>query len=379
MATMSGSSFDPGFTTEALAQLWSNDGRVKAMVEVEAALARAQAACGVITRETADEISRVCDEMTLDADAVLAEGWEVGTPVIVIVDLLRRGLDADTGAAVHLGATTQDIVDTATVLQIRSSLSVFEHDLLALGDALAQLADEHRATSMIGRTFGQQALPTTFGLRAAQWLVAVSTDLAEMRTLRSMLPVQLGGAVGTGAGLGPEPLAVLEAFAEELSLRIPTLPWHTDRMPIRRSVNAVSTLAATSAKVASDLIALSQTEVGELSVRPGASSVIAGKRNPIDAIRAVAAEQVCSAMAASTRPHVLDRASGPWHAEWMALPVVFQTAGAALEAVVRAVASLEVDTDAMGRRVGAAMDDTTVRSAAVFIARALTEWEAGRG
>lgn len=376
---MTGSSFDPGFTTEALAPLWSNDGRVETIVRVEAALAKAQAACGVITRDTADAIARACDEMTFDADAVLAEGWEAGTPVIVVVDLLRRGLDVDTAAAVHRGATTQDIVDTATVLQIRSSLSVFEHDLLAMGDALGRLADEHRATWMIGRTFGQHALPTTFGLRVAQWLVSVSADLAEMRRVRSMLPVQLGGVVGTGAGPGPDPLAVLEAFAEELSLRVPTLPWHTDRTTIRRSVNAVSAMAETSAKVASDLIALSQTEIGEVSVRPGGSSVIAGKRNPIDAIRAVAAEQVCSAMAASARPHLLDRAAGPWHAEWMTLPVVFQTAGAALEAVGRAVASLEVDTDAMGRRVGGAMDDATVRSAAAFIDRALTEWEAGRG
>lgn len=376
---MSASAFDPGFTTEAMTRLWSNHARVEGMVGVEAALAKAQAACGVMTRATADEIARVCDDLTLDADAVLAEGWEVGTPVVVIVDLLRRDLDADTAAAVHLGATTQDIVDTATVLQIHSSLSVFEHDLLAMGDALARLADKHRATWMIGRTFGQHALPTTFGLRAAQWLVAVSADLAEMRRVRSTLPVQLGGPVGTGAGLGPDPLAVLEAFAEELSLQVPTLPWHTDRKPIRRSANAVSGLAETSAKVAADLIALSQTEIGEVSIRPGGSSAIAGKRNPIDAVRAVAAAQVCSAMASSARPQLLDRAAGPWHAEWMALPVVFQTAGAALEAVGRAVASLQVDTEAMGRRAGGATDDSTLRSTAVFVDRAITAWKASRG
>ena len=232
---------------------------------------------------------------------------------------------------------------------------------------------------MIGRTFGQHALPTTFGLRVAQWLVSTSADIDEIRGARSNLPVQLGAAVGTGAGLGPEPLAVLECFARELSLRVPTLPWHTDRTPIRQSVNAASGMAATLAKVASDLIVLSQTEIGEVSIRPGGSSAVEGKRNPIDAIRAVAAEQVCAAMAASTRPHPLDRASGPWHAEWMTLPFVFQTAGAALEAVVRAVASLEADTDAMGRRIDGEIDDSTLRSAVTFIDRALTEWEGVRG
>ena len=129
---MSGTSFDPGFTTEAMAALWSNDGRLEALVGAEAALAKAQAACGVITQEAADEIVRVCDELTLDGDAILAEGWELGTPVLAIVDLLRRGLGTAAAAAVHLGATTQDIVDTATVLQIRSSLAVFEDELVTL-------------------------------------------------------------------------------------------------------------------------------------------------------------------------------------------------------------------------------------------------------
>jgi 3-carboxy-cis,cis-muconate cycloisomerase len=376
---MSGGSFDPGFTTEAMARLWSNESRVEAMLRAEAALARAQAVCGVIPRTAADAIGQACEDLVVDADALLAEGWEVGTPVSVLLDRLRGRMDHDSAASLHVGATTQDIVDTAAVLQIDASLTVTAGDLIVFGDDLARLAGEHRGTVTIGRTFRQHAFPTTFGLRCAQWLASVSADLAGIRDARSTLPVQLGGAVGNGVGLGPDPVAVLEAFAADLSLCAPVLAWHSDRTPIRRAVSAMHAVAVTAAKVANDLIDLAQTEVGEVSVRAGGSSAVPGKQNPIDAIRAVAAERVCAAVTTVLGPHSLDRAAGPWHAEWLALPVVFQTAAAALEAAMRAIATLRVDIEAMARRVEGRVDPAVLKSAGTFVDRAIGGWEAERG
>ncbi len=369
---------DPGFTTEALAVLWSNQARVGAMIEVEAALARAQAVSGLMPELSAARIVRACDELTVDADALLGEGWESGSPVIGLVARLRDAVGAETAEFVHLGATSQDIVDTAAMIQIEQSLATFTADLLELGNAVARLAADHRRTVTIGRTFRQQALPTTFGMRCAQWLVPLAADLSLVRSVRSELPVQLGGAVGTGAGLGTDPVRVVEALAEELSLRTPTMPWHTDRRPIRQAVDACRSIAETAAKVAGDVIDLAQTEVAEVSVRAGGSSAVPGKRNPIDAIRAVAASQVCGAMSAALRPHSLDRAAGPWHAEWVILPIVFQTAGAALEAAVRTVDSLQVDAAAMAGRAGE-VDESVFGATNVFIDRAMARWETIRG
>ena len=377
---MTGSSIDPGFTTEAMARIWSNAGRVTAMIRVEASLARAQAVCGVIEDAVAAEIGRVCSAFSVDADAVLGEGWEVGTPVGVLVDRLRATVDPATARAIHLGATSQDIVDTAAVVLIDESLGELADGLVGVGDELASRAETHRRTLTIGRTFRQHAVPTTFGMRCAQWLVSVSADLERVRTTRSRLPVQLGGPAGTGVGLGPDPSAVVEAFASELALVVPTLPWHADRTPISLAIEAARSVAVTSGKVASDLVDLAQTEVAEVAVRSGRSSAMAGKRNPIDAIRTLAAEQVCTALTAAGRPHSLDRAAGPWHAEWFFVPMVFQTAGAALEAVSRALTSLTVDTETMAGRVADHVDaETVVEATGVLVDRARTRWEEVRG
>lgn len=377
---MTGSSIDPGFTTEAMARIWSNAGRVAAIIRVEASLARAQAVCGVIEAAVAVEIGRACSALSFDADAVLGEGWEVGTPVGVLVDRLRATVDPATAQAIHLGATTQDIVDTAAVVLIDESLGELADGLVGVGDELASRAETHRRTLTIGRTFRQHAVPTTFGMRCAQWLVSVSADLERVRTTRSRLPVQLGGPAGTGVGLGPDPSAVVEAFASELALVVPTLPWHADRTPISLAIEAARSVAVTSGKVASDLVDLAQTEVAEVAVRSGRSSAMAGKRNPIDAIRTLAAEQVCTALTAAGRPHSLDRAAGPWHAEWFFVPMVFQTAGAALEAVSRALTSLTVDTETMAGRVADHVDaETVVEATGVLVDRARTRWEEVRG
>jgi 3-carboxy-cis,cis-muconate cycloisomerase len=376
---MATSSLDPGFTTEALANLWSNHSRVQAMVRVEAALARAQAVTGVISDVAAAEIERACDGLTVDAESLLADGWEAGSPVIGLVARLCGAVGSESAGSVHLGATTQDIVDTAAMIQVEQSLAVFTADLLDLGNSLARLADDHRRTLTIGRTFRQHALPSTFGMRCAQWVTAVAADLSAVRSVRSELPVQLGGAVGTGVGLGADPVRVAEALAEELSLRTPTMPWHTDRRPVRQSVDVCRSVADTAAKVAGDVIDLAQTEVAEVSVRAGGSSAVPGKRNPIDAVRAVAAAQVCTAMTAALRPHSLDRAAGAWHAEWAILPIVFQTAGAALEAVSRTVGSLEVDAAAMARHVPGEVSEEIYQATGTFIDRALDRWEAAKG
>lgn len=371
--------FDPGFSTAAMTRLFSANSRVQAMCRFEAALAAASADAGIVPADIAAEIDQVCALPMADAESVLAAGWEVGTPVVVLLERLRAELSPEGARLIHHGATTQDVVDSALMIQIRDGLQLLDGSMRRIATALQSLAVEHRGTPMMGRTFLQHAQPTTFGLRAALWLEPLVRQLAELRVAAGNLPLQLGGPVGNRATLGEHADAITAGVADRLDLAVPVASWHTDRSRLAEAVALVTRIAGAAAKIGVDLVQLSHSEVGEIQTRAGASSSMPGKRNPIDAIRAVAAHQACAAVSqivAAAPPHELERGIGSWHSEWFAVPLVFQTAAATLEAIGSAAESIEVDTDRMATNLSAAAEPAMLVAAGALVDRVLAAADA---
>jgi 3-carboxy-cis,cis-muconate cycloisomerase len=321
--------FGPIFVPDALRDAVSGRAWLEAMLEAEGALAAAR---GIEAR---------LDAVDLDLDALAREGRAVGNPVEPLVRALRKHVPE-----AHVGATSQDILDTAAMLVARNTRTLIAAELEGVADACARLADEHRATVMPARTLMQQAVPTTFGLKAAIWLDAVIT--AEDR-LAGWTPVaSLGGAAGTLALLGDDGLDVLRAYADRLGLAEPAVPWHATRTPVRELVAALDLVAAACAKVALDVLLLAQTEVGEVRVPGGGSSTMPHKRNPVGPVLARACALRVHALAAVfTGEHEHERAAGAWHAEWEPLSDVLALTGAAAFHVRETVDRLEVDAERM--------------------------------
>lgn len=341
-------SLDPGFTTPAMQRVFSPETRVGLFCRFEAALARAQAALGVVPEAAAAAIAEACSGPVADPAALLERGWEVGTPVLVLLEELESRLPEEHADHLHRGATTQDVTDTALMLQSGSALSLVEGSLALAASRLARLADEHRATAALGRTFLQAAVPTTLGARAALWLQSVVNVRREITDLRHDLPVQLGGPVGDMGSFGESAYSVAASLAEELGLVAPPTPWHTDRWPVQGIAALLGRTAAVYSKIATDVALLAAQ--GEIRVRAGRSSSMAHKANPVDAMRAEASAEVCRSAVTgliAAPAHHLERGLGPWQAEWALVPLAFQAAGAAAEAIVRCLDTLEVDVDHM--------------------------------
>ena len=286
--------FDPGFSTPEMTEVFDPDHRIKALLAFEAALVEAEAKAGLIPAAAASEIVRACSEFAGDSTTVIASTWETGSPLIALLDGIKEQLTDESARWVHHGATTQDAVDTASMLQSKAGLAVLDRGVSSVAGRLAELADVHHATPMMGRTFLQAARPTTFGVRVAQWLEPLVRALIDLREVSTSLPVQLGGPVGNLAPFGDAGTRVVETLAARLSLKVPVIPWHTDRSHVIRPVAVAETIAIAMGKIGTDLALLAQSEVAELKMRPGASSSMDHKRNPIDAIRAVAAAGACS-------------------------------------------------------------------------------------
>ena len=346
---------------------------LQAMLDVEAALARASAEVGVIAVEHAEAIAAACRAEWFDVAAIGAEAANVGNPAEPLVRALRVRVGGTAADDVHRGATSQDIVDSAAMLVARRALEPVLGDLGGAGDAAARLASEHRDTVMIGRTLMQQAVPVTFGLKAAGWLVALDESIARLRDVR--LAAQLGGAAGTLAALGDAGPAVLGRFARELGLDEPVVPWHTDRTRIAELAGALGEACGAVAKVAGDIVLLAQTEVGEVREGVegrGGSSTMAHKRNPVAAISARAAARQAPGLVATllaSMEHEHERAAGAWHAEWPALRSLLSFAGSAAAWLRDCLENLEVDVE----RMRATVDDPSgsVGAASELIDRAL--------
>ena len=346
---------DTMFATPEMAAVFSGESFARRMLAFEAALARAEARAGVIPEAAAAAIEAACRVELFDLAALYREAAVAGTPAIPLVRMLTALVEGDAGRYVHWGATSQDAIDTALVLQLREGLDLLTAQLLELGAACATLAARHRRTPMAGRTLLQQALPITFGLKAARWLALVTRQARRLRELRGrVLVVQLGGAAGTLASLGERGIAVTEYLAEEFGLAVPELPWHAERDRVAEVAAALGVVAGALAKIAGDVALLAQTEVGEVSEAAapgkGGSSALPQKRNPVDATVALASARLAIGvvpviLGAMAQEH--ERAAGGWQAEWAALPDLFRYTASALARVHAAVGGLAVDPERM--------------------------------
>ena len=369
-----GGLFDAVLARGGVRSAVSDEAWLAAMLEVEAALARACAAAGVIPASHAEAIAGACRPELFDVAAIGAEAANVGNPAEPLVRALRARVGGAAADDVHRGATSQDIVDSAAMLVARRALEPLLDDLRAAADAAARLAAEHRDTPMIGRTLMQQAVPVTFGCKAAGWLVSLDESTARLRDVR--LAAQLGGAAGTLAALGDAGISVLGGFARELGLDEPVVPWHTDRTRIAELAGALGEACGAMAKIAGDIVLLAQSEVGEVREGVegrGGSSAMAHKRNPVAAISARAAARQAPGLVATllaSMEHEHERAAGAWHAEWPALRALLGFTGSAAAWLRDCLENLEVDVERMRANLGDA-DAAAGPAASELIDRAL--------
>jgi 3-carboxy-cis,cis-muconate cycloisomerase len=336
---------------------------LQAMLDVEAALARAQAAAGVIPGAHAEAIAAACRAERYDVDALGADAAAVGNPAAPLVRALRAQVGDPAAGDVHRGATSQDVVDSAAMLVARRALEPLLDDLGGAAEAAARLAGEHRATVMAGRTLLQQAVPVTFGLKAAGWLVGLDEAAQRLDAVsRTRLAAQLGGAAGTLAALGDAGIDVLARFARELELVEPVLPWHTTRTRVAELAAALGECSGAVAKVAGDVVLLAQTEVGEVREggdgARGGSSTMPHKRNPVAAISALAGARQAPGLVANllgAMEHEHERAAGAWHAEWAPLRELLRSTGSAAAWLGECLEQLEVDPERMRANLDGAL------------------------
>jgi 3-carboxy-cis,cis-muconate cycloisomerase len=327
---------------------------LQAMLDVEAALAHASADCGLLDRREAEAIAAACDADAFDAAEIGQRAVASGNPVVPLVRALTAAVEGEGAAHVHRGATSQDVLDTALMLVTRNALDVIIGDLSTAADAAADLARATRDLPTAARTLLQQAVPTTFGCRAAGWMTGLDTATARLRHVRrSGLPAQLGGAAGTLASLGRAGPDVADAFARRLDLVAPVLPWHTVRTPIADLAGALGAAAGVCGKIARDVVLLAQTEVGEVSEGVegrGGSSTMPHKRNPVAAVAVVAAATDAPALVATllaAMAHEQERAAGAWHAEWRPCIDLLRSTGSAAAWLRDCLTHLQVHPDRM--------------------------------
>jgi 3-carboxy-cis,cis-muconate cycloisomerase len=346
--------WDPIFGASRVAAEVDDRAWVRAMLHAEAALAWAVASAGVVDRAAAEAVANACaDTDWVAVESLGAEAAAGGNPAIPLVQMLRLRVGPAGEDAVHVGATSQDILDTAAMLVARRAAGVIVDDLSGAADAAAQLARKHRDTPMAARTLLQQAAPTTFGAVAAGW--GTGLDRAAVRLGAVEFAAQLGGPAGTLAALHPHGPAVRRAFARELDLMDPDGVWHSERTRIADLVGALATAAGAAGKVATDVVLLAQTEVGEVhEAAPGGSSSLPHKQNPVAAVTARAAAAQAPGLAATVYAAMSgeqQRAAGAWHAEWPALTALLRWTGGAAARLRQSLSGLYVDVEAMHRNL----------------------------
>ena len=336
---MSSELFGPIFVPDELREAVSARAWVQAMLDAERALAVARGLDGV---------AEACDASLYDIAALARDGRAAGNPVEPLVRALRERSGV---AEAHVGATSQDILDTAAMLVARRARTLVVAELDGAARTCAELAETHRGTVLAARTLLRQAVPTTFGLKASTWLVGLLH--ARRRLLGVRLQAQLGGAGGTLALLGEDGIGVLQAYARELGLDEPVVPWHAARGPVLELAGALDLVAGAAAKIGLDVVLLAQDEVAEVRPAPGGvSSTMPHKQNPVDAVLARACARRAHALASGfTAEHEHERAAGAWHAEWEPLGELLAASGGAVAAARAAVESLEVDAERMRANV----------------------------
>jgi 3-carboxy-cis,cis-muconate cycloisomerase len=358
MSTSLSPSLAPMLSSAAMRAICDDETYLQHMLDFEAALARAEAATGVIPAGSADAITKACKAGAFDLAALAEAATRSGNLAIPLVKALTAEVakaDAEAARYVHWGATSQDVIDTATMLTLRAAIDALLGDLDRAISGFARLAQKHRDTAMVARSWLQHALPMPFGLKLAEYASALHRSRARLHRLRSGgLALQFGGAAGTLAALGDKGLQVAEKLARELGLTLPEAPWHTHRDRIAEAASAFAILTGSCGKIARDVSLMMQTDVAE-AFEPsgegrGGSSTMPHKRNPVAAATALAAATMAPNLAATifaaqVQDH--ERSAGPWHAEWPTLPMLQLVTSGALAAIVDIAEGLEVDVARM--------------------------------
>jgi 3-carboxy-cis,cis-muconate cycloisomerase len=348
----------PMLSSAAMRAVCDDAACLQNMLNFEAALARAEAATGVIPQSAAGPIAAACRAESFDLAALADASTRSGNLAIPLVKALTSNVakqDADAARYVHWGATSQDVIDTATMLTLRAAIEILLGDIDRAVAGFAKLARQHRDTAVVARTWLQHALPMPFGLKLAEYAAALHRSRKRLQRLRTeALALQFGGAAGTLAALGDKGLAVAERLAQELRLPLPDAPWHTHRDRIAEAASVFAIIAGTCGKIARDVSLMMQTDVGE-AFEPsgegrGGSSTMPHKRNPVAAASALGAATMApnlaaTILAAQVQDH--ERSAGPWHAEWPTLPTLLLVTSGALAAIVDIAEGLEVDTARM--------------------------------
>jgi 3-carboxy-cis,cis-muconate cycloisomerase len=343
------------FSTEAMRAVWSDESRTRKYLEIEAALARVQGRLGIIPQEAADEIVAACDISKIDMAKLRAQTERIGYPVLGVVSQINALCRDHLGEFCHWGATTQDITDTATVLQIRDALTLVDQDLSAISAALATLARRHRDTPMAGRSNLQQAVPITFGYKMAGLLAAIERHRERLAQLQPrVLTGEFAGAAGTLASIETGAMETQEQLMRELGLAQPVIAWHTVRDTIAEVGAFLGLVGGTLGKLSMDIKLMMQTEVGEVQ-EPfahgrGSSSTMPQKRNPISSCYihagvSVVRQHAAALMDAMVADH--ERSTGPWEIEWIVLPEAFCLLAGALKQARFVLEGLEVDEERM--------------------------------
>ncbi|MBX8563715.1 3-carboxy-cis,cis-muconate cycloisomerase [Pseudomonas cichorii] len=350
--------FDAYFTQPLMREVFCDAGRVQGMLDFEAALAKAQARVGMIPEEVVADIGESCRAELFDFDELAVAIGNAGNSAIPLVKALgkqiaRRNPEAE--RYVHMGATSQDVMDTGLILQVRRAIELLERDLRELADALVVQAQRHAQTPLAGRTWLQQATPVTLGMKIAGWLGAVTRHRQRLEEIRPrLLCLQFGGASGSLAALGDQAFAVTEALADELQLSVPDQPWHTQRDRLVEFASLLGMIAGSLGKMGRDISLLMQTEVGEVfepaAAGKGGSSTMPHKRNPVGAAVMIGAATRAPGLVATlfaAMPQEHERSLGLWHAEWETLPELCCLVSGSLQQALQVVPGLEVDESRM--------------------------------
>ncbi len=369
------------FSTDEMRHIWSDENRTQKYLDVEAALATMQGELGIIPQEAADEIVRHCRLDRIDLAELRRQTERIGYPILGVVTQLNNLCRDGLGEYCHWGATTQDITDTATVLQIQEALTIVDRELTALSAALARLAADHRDTPMIGRSNLQQAIPITFGYKMAGLLSAVERHRERLDQLRARVLVgEFAGAAGTLASLETGAMQTQAGVCAALGLDQPVIAWHTIRDNIAEVGAFLGLVGGTLGKLSTDVKLMMQTEVGEVyepfAHGRGSSSTMPQKRNPISSCYIHAAISVVRQHAAALMDAMVadhERSTGPWEIEWIVLPEAFCLMAGALKQARGIVEGLEVDADAMRRNIdlthGLVMSEAVMMGLGPYIGR----------
>jgi 3-carboxy-cis,cis-muconate cycloisomerase len=369
------------FSDAAMRAVWSDENRTAKYLDIERALAKVQGQLGIIPQEAADEIVQNCRLDMIDWAQLKAKTEQIGYPIIAVVNQINANCRDKLGEYCHWGATTQDITDTATVLQMREGLALVEADLKAISDSLAHLSRTYRDTPIIGRSNLQQAIPITFGFKTASILAGIERHRERLEQLKPRVFMgEFGGAAGTLASLEKGAMETQAGLMAELGLACPPIAWHTVRDTIAEVGAFLALVGGSLGKIAMDVKLMMQTEVAEVfepyAPGRGSSSTMPQKRNPISCLYihaniSVARQHAAALMDAMVADH--ERSTGPWEIEWVSLPEIFCLMSGALKQTKFVLAGLEVDTVQMRRNIdmthGLVMSEAVMMGLGPFIGR----------